>query len=58
MLFGITICTVPLCTADISIVDIFSDNASSVVLFPSKVYSSVILNDPNISSSASIPVVS
>jgi len=58
MLFGTTAYAILLCTTSISAVNIFSDDAGSVVLFPSKVYSLVILNNSNISSNASIPVVS
>jgi len=37
-------------TADVDAIDISFDNVGSVVLFLSKIYSSVILNDPRISS--------
>jgi len=57
MLFGITAYAISLCTAGISAVNIFFDDAGSVVLFPSEMYFLVILNNSNISSNASIPVV-
>ena len=57
MLFSIMACLILLCTTSASAVDIFSD-ASSVVLFLSKAYSSVILNDFNIYSSISMLIVS
>jgi len=57
MLFGITVYTVPLYTASIGAVDISFYDAGSVVLFLFEAYSSVILNNPNISSSVSMPVV-
>ena len=57
MLFSITACIFLLYTASISIVNIFS-NASSVILFLFKMYSLVILNDSNISSSVSMSVAS
>ena len=56
ILFSITAYTILLYTAGISTVNIFS-NAGSVVLFPSDVYSLVIFNDPNISSSTSLSSV-
>ena len=53
--FGITICTILLYTAGVDAVNISFDNVGSVVLFLSKMYSSVILNDPSIYSNTSMP---
>ena len=50
--------TVLLYTAGVDAINISSDDSGSVVLFPSKIYLSVILNDSNISSSTSMLVVS
>ena len=58
MLFSITVCAILLCTAGISIINISSDDVSSVVLFLSEVYSLVILNNSNISSNVLIPIIS
>jgi len=58
MLLGITFYAVLLYTTSIGGIDISSNNTGSVVLFLLENYSLVILNDLNISSSASIPVVS
>jgi len=58
MLFSITAYTVLLYTVGIDAVDIFLNDASFVVLFPSEVYSSVILNNFNISSNTSMFVIS
>ena len=57
MFFSMIICTVLLCTTGAGAVDIFS-NVISIVLFLSKVYSSVILNDSNMSLSTSISMAS
>ena len=57
ILFGIIIYAVSLCTVSVDASDISSDTGS-IVLFLFEVQSSVILNDPNISSSTSILVVS
>ena len=57
MLFSIIACVVSLYTAGIGTIEISSDDASLVVLFPSKVYSSVILNDSNISFSILIYII-
>ena len=58
ILFGIIACAALLCTVGIDIVDIFLNDASSVVLFSFEAYSSVILNNSNISSNTSISVIS
>jgi len=57
MLFIKIACVVSLYTASVGTIEISSDDASSVVQFPSEVYSSVILNDPNISSSILIHII-
>jgi len=58
MLFGIIAYAVLLYTTGIGAVNISSDVADSVVLFLSEVYSLVIFNDSNISSNASMSIVS
>ena len=50
--------TILLYTAGIDAVNISFDDTSSIVLFPSKAYYLVILNNPNISSSISMLIVS
>ena len=57
MLFSITACIFSLYTASVSVVNI-SSNASFIILFLFKIYSLVILNNSNISSSALIFVAS
>ena len=56
ILFGITVCVVSSYTTSIGTVNIFSDAGSVVLLF--KMQYSVTLNNSNISSSASMLVVS
>ena len=56
MLFGITACS-NAASASTDSVNIFSSVPSSVVLFLSKIYFLVILNNLIISSNASIPVL-
>jgi len=50
--------TVSLYTTGVSTIDISSDDIRSVVLFPFEAYSLMIFNDPNISFSILISVVS
>ena len=57
MLFSIIDYIVSLYTAGVGTIEISSDDDSLVVLFPSMVYSSVILNDPNISFSILILII-